>query len=400
MIRAVFFALIALMISVLPKPAFSQVSDAEVIREMKSPGVISVKLTKKKGHKQWSSDYGTWEYVRGVEVIREYPKKKGVTLKIVGDAVYQMYGSKYKYWKFRVISNEYLGMGTPSSQEILQLVQNNMEKFVSNYWYNKIIGDIKALYISEDPQFVWHSTNSMSLNMVAEFRALVNNTDLEDIQQTYEVRLYRDSDDQPWKGFLAIRRSRKTSNRKSYRPDEIRAMKTLADVDRERKAQAAASNLPKVFVAQFKSGTDLVFALNRELHKRTPESVEAFLMKTLAPQFFVRGSMVGLNQRGADIINNNVANAFNRQSKFRDQYCQTPSIDKRRSSKNRIYLKSIGGRVASQIAFTQTSGGYVDGVKRPGAWKITDLYIGVSQKPDDIAFFDSFSSPKKACPND
>ena len=376
-------------------------SDADIVKRIMDSGALSVKLSAKKGHKQWNADYSTWEYVRGVdEVIRNYPKKKGVKIKIVGDSVYQIYGNEYRYWKFRVISNEYLGMKAPSSTEVLKLVQTDLHKFVSDYWYNQIIGDIQSLYIADDPGFVWHSTNSMSLNMVAEYRALVSDTEVRDIRQNYEVRLYRDQENRPWKSFLSIRRQRKTSNPVKYTRKQVAQLKTLAQIDNERKAQTAASQLPNIQLVKFNSAEDLAMTLAYQFRSGNAQSVEAFLMKTLAPRFFVKGSSVGLNQRGADIINNNIDNAFGGELKYRDEYCDIPAIDKRRTSKKRIYFKGIGGRVTSQVAAIKTKGGYVDGVKQAGSWKINDLYIMVSQKPDDIDFFRSFSSHRKACPKD
>jgi hypothetical protein len=376
-------------------------SDAAIVKRIMDSGALSVKLSPKKGHKQWNADYSTWEYVRGVdEVIRHYPKKKGVKIKIVGDSVYQVHGNQYRYWKFRVISNEYLGLKAPSSTEILRLAQTDLHKFVSDYWYNLIIGDIQSLYIADEPGFVWHSTNSLSLNMTAEYRALVNDTEVRDIRQNYEVRLYRDSDGSPWKSFLSIRRQRQTSNPVKYTRQQVANLKTLASIDRERKAQAAANRLPALELVDFNSAEELAMTLAYQFRRGNAESTEAFLMKTLAPRFFVKGSTVGLNQQGADIINNNIDNAFGGAVKYRDEYCDIPAIDKRRSSKKRIYFKGIGGRVTSQIAAIKTKGGYVDGVRQPGSWKINDLYIMVSQKPDDIDFFRSFSSHRKACPKD
>ncbi len=101
----------ALVGALAPAPALAQPSDRQVIEDMSGPGVLSVDLVPRPGHKQWNGDYGVWEYVRGLEAIKEYPQKEGITIRIVGDAVYQMYGATdYRYWKFRVLSNEYLGM--------------------------------------------------------------------------------------------------------------------------------------------------------------------------------------------------------------------------------------------------------------------------------------------------
>lgn len=391
----------ALLVSLFPAFLFAQPSDAQVIKDLSNQGVISIKLTSKNGHKQWNSDYGTWEYVRGVkEVIREYPKKKGVKIKIVGDAVYQLYGSKYKYWKFRVISNEYIGMDVPSSEELMKIVRSDLKKFVSSYWYNRIIGDIKAIYFPEDPKITWHTPNSVSFNIIAEYTALVSDIHTEDIVQTYNVRLYRESEDKPWNNFISSKLERKTSNRKEYSRSEVKQMKTLGEIDREQAAQAALSSLPQMDIPKFKSGVELVLYLHNLLLDGTPEQVEAFLMKTLAPSAFVSGSTTQLNRRGADMINNTIKNAFKKRGTYKQQYCRNPFVDKRRSSKSRIYINGCINKVSTMIAFGKFGGGYKEGVKTGGEWKITDLYVGTRQDDDAIAYINSFSNRSKLCPND
>lgn len=376
----------------------AQPTDQQVIKDMTAPNTISVKLTPRNGHKQWNADYGVWEYVRGVEAIKKYPQKDGVRIKIVGDAVYQMYGAtNYKYWKFRVLSNEYLGMDAPSSDELMEIVKADFPKFLSTYWYNRIIGEVKAVYIADDPQFTWHTTNSMSFNVIAEYRARISDIHIADIVQTYTVRLYRDSEDGPWKNFISSRGKQVVDNQKEYPRAEIRAMKTLADIDAERKNSVALSAIPDT---KFTSGEALALALNRELRNGTPESVEAFLIKNLAPMYLASGSQTLLNAGGARVVNQAVTTAFKGRARYKDQFCDKPSIDSQRSSEKRIYLNGIGNRAIMQVAIQAFGGGYVNGVKQPGELKITSVKISLAQTDDDIAFFSSFSDPERACPDD
>ncbi len=379
-------------------PAVAQPSDQQVIEDMTGPGTISVTLTPKNGHKQWNADYGVWEYVRGLEAIRTYPAQEGVTIRIVGDAVYQMYGATdYKYWKFRVLSNEYLGMDVPSSGELMAIVQSDLPKFLSSYWYNRIIGEVKALYIADDPAFTWHTPNSLSFNVVAEYTASTSNIHLEDLVQVYNVRLYREAEDQPWHNFISSRGTQETSNRREITRDEMKGLKTLAIIDGERQAQAMAVDLPEVDLS---SPEAAALALHHELRDGTPESVEAFLSRTLAPMYFADGSDILLNGGGARLVNDAVQKAFKGRSPYRSQFCAQPGIDAKRSSQKRIYLVGIGGRATMQVGFVEAPGGYVDGVKQAGSWRISSVGIHLAQKDDDLAFFQSFSDPSAACPED
>jgi hypothetical protein len=391
-------AALALLLAGGPTDALAQPSDAQVLEDMTGPDTISIELTPSNGQKQWNADYGVWEYVRGVVAVRDYPEMEGVSIRIRGDAVYQMYGgTDYKYWKFRVMANEYLGMDAPSSEELMTIVQSDLPKFLSTYWYNRIIGDVKALYIADDPAFVWHTPNSLSFNVVAEYTARTSDIHLEDIVQIYNVRLYREGEDQPWHNFLSSRGERQTSNKRELPREEIREMKTLATIDGERQAAAALATAPAVDLS---SPEVIAIALNRELRNGTPESVEAFLVQTLAPMYFADGSDVLLNAGGVRVVQSTVQAAFHGRSPYRIQFCDEPTIDEGRSSSKRIYLEGIGGRAKMQVAFVEAPGGYVNGVKQPGSWRISSIGVHLAQKDDDIAFFESFTDPSAACPGD
>ncbi|MCA1481358.1 hypothetical protein, partial [Bradyrhizobium sp. NBAIM08] len=96
--------------------AIAQPSEAEIKKQITNTGTKSIKFTKTTGTRQWNRDLGNWEYVRGVEVIRnsDYP---GIDLVVAGDVVYQYTGEGgYSYWKFRTLSNQYLGIPNPTAK--------------------------------------------------------------------------------------------------------------------------------------------------------------------------------------------------------------------------------------------------------------------------------------------
>ncbi|MCH6255077.1 hypothetical protein MLD52_00855 [Puniceicoccaceae bacterium K14] len=374
----------------------AQPTDEVVLNDMTNPTIISVKLTPKNGQKQWNSDYGIWEYVRGVEAIKKYPKDENVTIKILGDAVYQMYGeTDYKYWKFRVISNEYLGMDAPSSEDLMAIVESDLPKFLSPYWYNRIIGELGSLYIADDPKFTWHTTNSMSFNVVAEYRARTSDIHVEDIVQPITVRLYRENEESEWNNFISTRGQQKSLNRAEYSRDEVKSMKTLAFLVEEKKA--ASIEVPDL---KFESARDLALALSDKLVNGTPEEVEVFLLATLAPMHKVEGSEKQFSPFGQQTVSQLIQEAFTGKSTYREQFCEQPFVDEQRSSSKRVYLSGIGKRAKLQVACQQYGGGYVDGVKQEGSFKITTIQIYMAKKADDMEFFNSFSSRSKACPGE
>lgn len=394
-------ALVAASTGALAGGAAAQPSDKQVKKDLSSKGVKKITLTKKRGTKQWNADVNAYEFVRGAEIIRDYPELKGVDLVVVGDAVYQQSGKAWRYWKFRVIENRYTGIPNPTADEIMALVSADLAALVSPYWYNRIVGELRGLRLADEPQWTWHSPASVSFRMVVGYDAIISDTEIETVDQVYEVRLYRDDHESPWKPqFLSTARDRTRHASKTYKADEIRAMKTLGTIDADRRAQAALDALPPVEIPAFASAEELVAHTYRVLHTATAAELEAYLIRVLAPGFFVEGSTVQLTGRGADMVNHNVARARGGKAAYSKLYCRTLAVDSKRSSGTRYYVVSVIDGLTTMIAADQFGGTYKNGKKVGQQWRLTDLYVGMKDDPDTIAFVDSFDDRKSLCPND
>ena len=221
-----------------PGPCWAQPSDAQIIKDLKSPGVLSVTLSKKGGGKVWSRTDLQYYWERGAVVTRkaDVPDMPDVKLEIGGLATYTIVGGKYVFKKFYVTWNDYQGIPKPTEKEIMTLMETDRRK-VFGYAYNRIVGDVEKLKLADDPKWTWHTPNSVSFNMVVVAPQIINNTDVARIQQIYEVRLYRDKVKDPWKNFISSPGQgdeRKELSKKTYTAEEVRAMKTLADSDVEK----------------------------------------------------------------------------------------------------------------------------------------------------------------------
>lgn len=381
--------------------AAAQPSDKQVKKDLTSKGVKKITLSKHRGTKTWNADVNAYEFVRGAEIVSDYPALEGVDVIVVGDAVYQQYGKSWRYWKFRVVSNRYTGIPNPTADEIMALVNADLSGLVSSYWYNRIVGDLRGLRLADDPQWTWHTPASVSFRMVVGYDAIISNTEIETVDQVYEVRLYRDDHQSPWKPtFLSTARERTQHAVKKHTADEVRAMKTLGMLDADRRAQAALDALPAVEVPAFASAEALATHTYGVLHTATAAELEAYLIRVLAPSFFVEGSTVQLNGRGADMVNHNVERAHGKQAPFSKLYCRTPSVDAKRSSGTRYYLVSVIDGLTTMIAADQFGGTYKNGKKVGQQWKLTDLYVGMKDDADTIALIDSYDDRKALCPRD
>ena len=377
---------------------YAQPNDSQIRKDLTSPGMISITFTKATGTKQWNSDLGAYEYVRGVEVRRE-SDIDGVTILVIGDAVYQQYGSKWKYWKFRVIDNRYDGIPNPTEEEITKIINSDRGKFFQGH-YHSIVRLTEEPRLHDDPRWIWHSPTSVSFYMQASYDEVVSYTDIEKRIADYEVRLYRDDINNPWQSFLSSRRNVESLNKTSYTADEIRAMPSLQDIDQEKQAAASLNSLPKIVVPTFTSHLELAIYTHKILREGTPEECEAYLMQVLAPVYFVEGSTTRLTQSGADLINTTIEIAYQSKGTYADQYCTDPGVDSRRSSAKRTYILGCINNVITQIATDQFGGKYVEGVKTGMEWKIVELRVGTRQDQDAIDYINSFSDRSKLCPKD
>ncbi|MDQ3814000.1 MAG: hypothetical protein M3347_08615 [Armatimonadota bacterium] len=256
---------------------WAQPSDARIIKDLTKPGVLSVKLSEKGGGKVWSKNDLQYYWERGAVVIRDanVAGAPDVKLEIGGIATYTIVGGQYTFKRFYVTWNRYEGIPNPTEKEIMGIVKSDIRKFLGDYHYNKIVGDIEEIKLADDPKWNWHTPNSVSFEMETRHREITNNTTIEKVEQSYEVRLYRDAVKGPWKNFISTPKERKVLSQSTHRADEITAMKTFGMLDQEKQATADLKKLPDVEVPEFKKDVELFLFTHKMRREATPEAFEA-----------------------------------------------------------------------------------------------------------------------------
>lgn len=199
--------------------SFAQPSEAQIKKDVGNAGVLSFRFTKPTGTKQWNEDTKNWEYVRGVEVVRN-SEYAGIKLIVAGDAVYQYTGGGgYSYWKFRTLSNKYEGIPNPTETEIMSLINANPNQFFGGRLY-RMVDLLEKPHISDTPNWLWHKPTSVEFKMKAKYETMLSNTETEVIEQTFNVRLYRDDIKGAWLRYASIPSSlaseKKSFGKKTY----------------------------------------------------------------------------------------------------------------------------------------------------------------------------------------
>ena len=202
-VLALFFAFAAF-----PAEAQAQPTAAQIKRDISGPKTISVTLGGP-GKREWSSTYSKYGWSRNftAKVRTDDPK---VNVIVTGYASYDIVGRRYTFWRTFISSNEYEGIANPSAADVTALVEKfGLEKFMGNYRYNRVVGKVESIGLSEKPNYVWHTPNSVSFNVTAVYRERTNDVGgNERISQVFEIRLYRNEINAEWHNMISTARDR------------------------------------------------------------------------------------------------------------------------------------------------------------------------------------------------
>jgi len=384
----------------------AQPSDAEIRKQITNAGTKAIKFTKSTGTRQWNSDIGNWEYVRAVEVIRksEYP---GIDLVVLGDVVYQYLGvGKYSYWKFRTLSNQYLGIPNPSAAEINDFIKKDWRKFFG-YYYTVITKLHQKPVLADNPKWNWHSPNSVEFRMNLKFDHIINSTDVETLSCIWNVRLYRDDPKGDWNNMLALRSEEaadlKVEGKKQYTHAQINDLrkKTLEFTMSEEEAKSQLASLPQITIPVFKEGEEMVKFLHNILRNGDESQFRAAMVKLMAPGFYTEGSSVQLRPDIEQALSGVVSNAYKDKSTYKQMYCQNPPYrtDKWADGRKTIYISAVVNDCNSYFTIGQVKTGYKEGVMATEL-RILEFFVKVRHDDDAINYVNSFSDRKNMCKND
>jgi hypothetical protein len=373
-------------------------SDARIKKDLMAPGILKLRFTGGPGTVAMNTDTMTREYTRRVELTQttEYP---GIKVILTGDAVYQRVGAEqYRYWKFRVYENRYDGIPNPTVKEIEATLDTDRPAVFGGL-ANMIVKVIEPPRLAEPPAWNWHDPKSVSFEMTAKVDLVKNNTELETVAVTLEVRLYRDDLKAPWKSFLGSTKKREPLGRSKHTYDEIKNMPRLAQQAREVEAKARAEKLPAVTLPEFASAEDLGRYVHKVLREGPRERAEAVLRALIAPRHYVSGSSVRLGSDAEEMLTHALDAAFRSPGGYAEQYCATPNIDMRGSSTT-VSIIGVKSDLVTQLRAQAAGGKLVDGVEVGARLMLDDVAVRTRNDDKTRAYIASFTDRKKLCPAD
>ena len=215
---------LALCLCVLPKAALAQApSDAQIKKDLTGAKTVSVTLGKP-GKIEWSSTYKKYMWTRSFTA-----KLKTETLDVFvivkGYAAYDVVGSKYTFWRSFTTSNSYEGIADPAQAEVFALIKQVGWRTLMSGSYPSVAGEVESIKLADEPEWTWHTPNSVSLNLELVYNFVVSYTVVENQRVKYRVRLYRDDLKQPWKNLLTTETTKlATLDSKTYTQKQIEQM--------------------------------------------------------------------------------------------------------------------------------------------------------------------------------
>lgn len=382
-------ALLVAAISLSAIAAFAQPSDAQILKDIASPKQLKVELAKGTTKKVWSDAHTQWFWERGATIwlpadIAEYPNAKVV---VYGFARYHT-GVPPSYREWKTSYNTYEGIPSPSDADILAHANANLKDFVGSYRYNSMV-DLKSIRVADDPKTEWHTPLSFSMQFEVVADMIISNVEVATQTVRQETRFYRDAVSEPWKSFMVtVERDVKEDNKRTFTSDEIRAMPTIGSREEEAQAATALAALGDVTIPEFTRDVDVFMYTHKLLRESTAEQFEAYLMRMLAPVYFVDGSTIRLTPQGADLVNKAVNNAFKGKSTYAQQYCPDPGVKHQQADMMEWWNATQDAHV--RMALTKAGGGWKNGQKTGETYKINALEVWMLTSPDDIARINSY----------
>lgn len=193
--------------------SFAQPNDTQLKKVLTSPKTVSVTLGSA-GKIEWSKTYKKYVWTRNF-TAKLKTDTPGEILIVKGYAAYDVMGGRYVFWRTFTSSNEYEGKKNPTVAEINQAFETAE---LRDFNYNgKVIGEYESMKIAPEPEWEWHTQNSVSFNVVAVFSIDIDGGrrysdkdwytpptgfgTIDKVEAFQRIRLYRDGANQPWRGI-------------------------------------------------------------------------------------------------------------------------------------------------------------------------------------------------------
>lgn len=186
--------------------ATAQPTEAQIRKDISGPRTVSITFGKP-GTRSWSSTYTKYMWTRNF-TAKLTTEEKGVFVIVTGYAAYDIFGSKFTFWRTFTTSNSYEGIPNPTAADVQALIKKfGLEKIMEFHYRNRV-GEVESIGLSDEPKFEWHTPKSVSLNVDAIYTEKTNAVGgTQRGKRTFRIRLYADVAKGEWKNVISTTKS-------------------------------------------------------------------------------------------------------------------------------------------------------------------------------------------------
>lgn len=183
--------------------AVAQPTEKQIRQDAAGPRVVSMTFGRP-GKREWSSTYRKYIWTRGY-TAKLKTDTPGVFVIVTGSVAYDIYGSKFTFWRTFTTSNTYEGISNPTAADVQAIIAKfGLSQVMRPYHFNNIVGEMESIGLSNEPKFEWHTPMSVSFNIDAVYTEKTNAVGgTMRGKRTFRVRLYSDTPKGEWKSMIS-----------------------------------------------------------------------------------------------------------------------------------------------------------------------------------------------------
>lgn len=358
--------------------AFAQPSEATIKADLKKsfPNYTSVTFNSAGSTvKEWENNRQITVYRRTVTVIcpANNPNFPNVKWSYYGDVKYNVSSGKYTYAKYNPGSEELLGMPDPNKEELQVLINNNMQEIFRLAARNEIIGEPQGFTFGSATKFKWHTFQSVSFEMESTYERFINDIgDAEKVRQSYEIRVYRDTETGAWNRLIASEsaNNRTVISTKRYSTAERENLKSFEMILQTRLADEKWASFKPLNMPAMKDAYDVMTYVHSIFMSGDAALIENMMYHMLPSFYFVKPDFKVLTREGNELVGKTLAATVSDDFIYKNQYCEFPELKERGNGYLDYWNKN-------KTAYTRLEIG-----NEEGKWKLGKVTIYVIQIPE------------------
>jgi len=300
--------------------SFAQPSDSQVKARAIQDGAFKVEFYGTGNvHNTVSEVYYIRSFVASYKT--DYP---GVTQLVSTEYKYNKNGGSWSFTKEFIVESLFDGIDNPTEDEIMTMVNGDMKEFLGGS-YTDIVGDIEYIKIAPEPHWSWATVSRVSVDMEAVYTKKMSSTKLSKVKQIHTVTLYSDGFKKPWNKMLGSKKGYPEElSSTTHTADEVRSMKTFADLIVDKEAEQIMAGLPTVTIPEFANTKEVIAHTLKLLRESTYDEFKSYLYQMLSERYFMENSKAIGDE--AERLFDDLKAVFEPRTAFKDQYCENPKI--------------------------------------------------------------------------